>query len=97
MIIAVQLQIISVSIKTPNACVNPTLTGLSATAAAAAQGAEPEPASFEKRPRLIPFIRTAPNPPAATWRKPKASEKIRSNTPGSCVIFVMIINNVISK
>ena len=66
MIIAVQLQIISVSIKTPNACVNPTLTGLSATAAAAAQGAEPEPASFEKRPRLIPFIRTAPNPPAAT-------------------------------
>lgn len=48
MIIAVQLQIISVSIKTPNACVNPTLTGLSATAAAAAQGAEPEPASFEK-------------------------------------------------
>ena len=65
-IIAVQLQIISVSIKTPNACVNPTLTGLSETAAAAAQGAEPEPASLEKSPRLIPFMRTAPKPPPAT-------------------------------
>ena len=61
-IIAVQLQIISVSIKTPNACVNPTLTGLSETAAAA----EPEPASLEKSPRLIPFMRTAPKPPPAT-------------------------------
>ena len=27
-------------------------------------GAEPEPASLENNPLLIPFIRTAPNPPA---------------------------------
>ena len=33
---------------------------------AAAHGADPLPASFENRPRLIPFISTAPNPPAAT-------------------------------
>ncbi len=39
---------------------------LSHSAAAAAQGAEPDPASFEKSPLLIPFISTAPNPPAAT-------------------------------
>ena len=28
--------------------------------------AEPEPASLEKSPRLIPFMRTAPKPPPAT-------------------------------
>ena len=36
------------------------------SAAAAAQGAEPEPASLENRPRFTPFINTAPKPPAAT-------------------------------
>ena len=35
-------------------------------AAAAAQGAEPLPASLENSPRLTPFISTAPKPPAAT-------------------------------
>ena len=47
MIIAVQLQITMVSTNTPSACVSPALTGVSHSAAAAAQGAEPEPASFE--------------------------------------------------
>ena len=65
MIMAVQLQITIVSINTPSACVNPAFTGLSHSAAAAAQGAEPDPASFEKSPLLIPFISTAPKPPAA--------------------------------
>ena len=59
MIIAVQLQITMVSTNTPSACVSPALTGVSHSAAAAAQGAEPEPASFENSPRLMPFIRTA--------------------------------------
>ena len=73
MIMAVQLQITIVSINTPSACVNPAFTGLSHSAAAAAQGAEPDPASFEKSPLLIPFISTAPNPPAAICRNPNAS------------------------
>lgn len=47
MIIAVQLQITIVSINTPSACVSPALTGVSHSAAAAAQGAEPDPASLE--------------------------------------------------
>ena len=60
MINAVQLQITIVSTNTPSACTNPALTGWSHSAAAAAHGADPEPASFENSPRLIPFIRTAP-------------------------------------
>ena len=40
--------------------------GARAIAAAAAQGAEPLPASLENSPRLTPFISTAPKPPAAT-------------------------------
>ena len=66
MIMAVQLQITIVSINTPSACVNPAFTGLSHSAAAAAHGAEPDPASFENSPRFTPFINTAPNPPATT-------------------------------
>ena len=57
MIIAVQLQITMVSINTPNACVSPAFTGKSHSAAAAAHGAEPEPASFENRPLFTPFIK----------------------------------------
>ena len=83
MIIAVHEQMMIVSINTPSACIRPTLAGWSLSAAAAAQGAEPEPASLENRPRLTPFISTAPKPPATTWRRPKASAKMRSNTAGS--------------
>ena len=65
-IMAEQLQITMVSINTPKACKRPSFAGWLISAAAAAQGAEPEPASLEKSPRLAPFIMTAPNPPAAT-------------------------------
>ena len=70
MIIAVQLQITIVSINTPNACINPAFTGVSHSAAAAAHGADPEPASLENNPLFTPFIRTAPNPPAAECDTP---------------------------
>ena len=96
-IIAVQLQMIIVSINTPNACVSPARTGLSHSAAAAAQGAEPEPASLENSPLLTPFISTAPNPPDTTCRIPNASSKILPNTPGILRKFTIIINNVIKK
>ena len=62
-----------------------------------AQGAEPEPASLEKRPRLTPFMRTAPNPPATTCRTPNASEKIRTKTAGSFPILEKMINSVTAK
>ena len=67
------------------------------SAAAAAQGAEPEPASFENKPLLIPFIKTAPNPPPATCFIPNASSNILSNTPGIKLIFLIIINIVTTK
>ena len=67
------------------------------SAAAAAQGAEPEPASLENKPRLIPFIKTAPKPPPATCFSPNASLNILSNTPGIKLIFLTIINIVTRK
>ena len=97
MIIAVQLQITMVSTNTPSACVSPALTGVSHSAAAAAQGAEPEPASFENSPRLMPFIRTAPKPPETACLSPNASSKIRPKTAGMLPIFFRIINIVIAK
>ena len=59
------------------------LCGSVRSAAAAAQGAEPLPASLENRPRLTPFISTAPKPPATACRRPNASAKMRPNTAGS--------------
>ena len=79
---AVQVQITMVSINTPSDCTSPIFTALSLFAAAAAHGAEPEPASLENSPRFTPFISTAPNPPAATCRMPKASSKMRVSTAG---------------
>ena len=49
MIMAVQVQR-SVSMKTPIACISPTLAGWEVSAVAAAHGAEPLPASLEKSP-----------------------------------------------
>ena len=77
MIMAVQLQMTMVSMNTPKAWSRPDLAGWLTSAAAAAQGAEPEPASLENNPRFTPFISTAPKPPATAWRRPKASWKIR--------------------
>lgn len=51
---AVQLQITMVSIRTPSDWVRPVRTGSLLWAAAAAQGAEPEPASLEKQAALDP-------------------------------------------
>ena len=39
------------------------VTGVFPSAAAAAQGAEPEPASLENKPRFTPFIKIAPKLP----------------------------------
>ena len=86
-----------VSINTPNACTSPICAGHSQAAAAAAHGADPDPASFENNPRFTPFIRTAPNPPAATCLSPKASLKILAKTAGILVIFVTITKIVIRK
>ena len=97
MINAVQLQITIVSTNTPSACTNPALTGWSHSAAAAAHGADPEPASLENSPRLIPFIRTAPKPPAAACRNPNASSKILAKTPGKLPRFITMIRIVIAK
>ena len=97
MIIAVQLQITMVSINTPSACVSPAFTGKSHSAAAAAHGADPEPASFENRPLFTPFIKTAPNPPDTTCLIPNASSKIRPNTLGILFIFMRIIKIVMKK
>ena len=97
MIIAVQLQITIVSINTPKACTSPAFPGLSHSAAAAAQGAEPEPASLENSPLFTPFMITAPKPPAAACLKPNASLKILENTPGRLGMCVMIKKTVIAK
>ena len=93
MIMAVQVQR-SVSMKTPIACISPTLAGWEVSAVAAAHGAEPLPASLEKSPRLTPFINTAPKPPAIAWRRPSASSKTRAKTPGSWRKFTIIKNRV---
>ena len=82
---------------TPSDCTIPTVTGDLPSAAAAAQGAEPDPASFENNPLLTPFIRTAPKPPPAICLIPNASLKILSNTPGKSSIFLTIIKIVITK
>lgn len=76
MIIAEQVQITMVSTNTPNACRSPAFGRMrDAAAAAAAQGAEPEPASFEKSPRFTPFISTAPKPPRRHLAQPECLGK----------------------
>ena len=87
MIMAVQVQMTMVSRMTPKACKRPAFAGWLTFAAAAAQGAEPEPASLENRPRLTPFISAPPKAPAAACRSPKASSTMRANTPGSRAAF----------
>ena len=94
---AVQLQMTMVSINTPSACKRPVLAGWEVSPAAAAQGAEPEPASLENSPRFTPFMTTAPKPPAAAWRRPNASSKMRRNTSGRTVIFIPMRMRVMTK
>ena len=94
---AEQLHINNVSINTPKAWINPCLTGWATSAAAAAHGADPEPASLENNPLFTPCINIAPNPPATACLNPKACTNIFSNIWGKSPIFFIIINNVTEK
>ena len=84
MISAVQLEMTMVSMRMRNACRIPVFTGVVPSAAAAAQGAEPEPASLEKSPRLIPFSQHGAETAGCHLSETESfSEKIREKTPGS--------------
>ena len=80
---AVQLQMINVSVKTLRAWINPCFTGWETAAVAAAFGADPIPASFEKSPRRTPCMTIAPNPPPANCSNPNAFVKIEPMTWGN--------------
>lgn len=81
---AVQLQMINVSVKTLRAWINPCFTGWETAAVAAAFGADPIPASFEKSPRRTPCMTTAPNPPPANCSNPNAFVKNDSQPDTAC-------------
>ena len=87
----------NVSTNTPRIATAPWSCGRSTLASAWAWGVEPRPASLENSPRLTPFISTAPKPPAATCRRPKASEKMRPSTAGSWRKFTAMMMTVITK
>lgn len=83
----------SVSVSTPKAWISPCLTGWLVVAVAAAFGALPIPASFEKIPRLTPCMSAAPKAPPAAWSKPNAFFTISASTLGSCVMLVKMTKN----
>ena len=77
-----------VSRKVPVMLTRPWRTGSFVCAAAAAIGAEPKPASFEKMPRAMPFCMAtmmAPSMPPAAARRPKALSKMVTNASGIAV------------
>ena len=79
------VQITIVSMNVPSIEIRPCCPGESVSAAAAAIGALPRPASLEKIPRAIPFciaINTAPSAPPAAARRPNALSIIVLNAPG---------------
>ena len=78
-------QIRMVSMNTDSIWTSPCLTGCETAALAAAFGAEPTPASFEKSPLLIPFIMQEPVKPPKIARKSNAFEKISENICGISV------------
>ena len=80
---AVALQITRVSRNTDTIWAKPCFTGWVTMAAAAALGAEPTPASLEKRPRLMPCIMAEPVKPAKIAWKSKAFWKMAAMTDGS--------------
>ena len=75
-------QITMVSIKTESICTRPCLTGWDTEALAAALGAEPTPASLEKRPLLMPCMMQEPVKPPKMARKSKAFVKMSTNIRG---------------
>ena len=78
---------------------NPWRTGSFVFAAAAAIGAEPSPASFEKIPLAIPFCIAIPiaasTPPAAAFA-PNAYSTIVANAPGNFSIFAIINTSTVT-
>ena len=88
---AVALHINIVSTNTPKACTSPCFTGWSISAAAAAQGADPDPASLENNPLFTPCITTVPNVPPKNCFIPKACSKISLSVVGIKVIFFTIM------
>ena len=90
---AVQVQMISVSVKTPNVWIRPCFTGCDTSAVAATFGAEPIPASLLNRPRLIPCIKAAPTVPPMACSHPKALPMMSSSTAGSFPILKRTIPN----
>ena len=82
--------------KVPVIVTSPWRTGSFVFAAAAAIGAEPRPASFEKIPLAIPFcieIAIDANTPPATAFAPNAYSTIVTIAPGNFVILVTIKTN----
>ena len=84
---AVHVQMINVSVNTPNACISPCLTGWVTSAVAATFGADPMPASLLNNPRLMPCITAIPIPPPIACFHPNAWEIIVSMTCGSNWMF----------
>ena len=66
-------------------------------AAAAALGVEPIPASFEKRPRLIPVIKATPMAAPVMESKLKALVTIMSRTRGTSVMFMQVTTKASSR
>ena len=63
------------------------MAGWVASAVAAALGTAPMPASFEKRPRLMPVMRAMPKPAPRTASKSKAQRTIVTSTSGTIVML----------
>ena len=96
-ITAEHVQMSIVSMNTESVCTRPCLAGCDTLADAAAFGAEPMPASFENRPRLIPCTIIDPaNPPTIDW-KSNASAKMRPNTAGNAGAFMTAMTTAKSR
>ena len=85
-------QISSVSMNTDSICTRPCLAGCLTSAAAAAFGAEPMPASLEYRPRLMPHMMQEPAKPPKMALKSKAPRKIMPKTFPKSPMWVMTTN-----
>ena len=86
---AVHEHTISVSEKTPSACISPCFTGCATLAVAAALGAEPSPASLLNNPRFMPIMTIVPNVAPVTCLMPKASSMMRLKTEGRRLMLAM--------
>ena len=87
-----------VSMNVPSIDTRPCSTGSFDFAAAAAIGALPRPASFEKIPRAIPFCMAtmmAPRVPPAAALRPNAPSMISLKAPGTLSILNIITSNAV--